>query len=131
MKHKKKQSKPRFQRSDIPYSDRLLIQRMNTLAEHRNDAAYTALKLGCVALNESEGLGLFRLTRFARTLRGLIDEYYSDTEVGEVHLNQRLSQMGFVVIDGHLFVMSEEGALIPDEFPEEGFEGCQGNSTEE
>lgn len=104
MKHKIKKRSPRYQRSDIPYSDRLLMQRYDSVAMHRNEAASVALKLACVALNETEGLGFIRLTRFAKALRALINEYYSDTDVGEHHLNERLCQMGFVIRDGRLFV---------------------------
>ena len=125
MKHKKKAFAPRYQRSDIPYADRLLIQRYDNVAQHRNDAAATALKLACVALNESEGLGLQRLTRFARTLRLLINEYYSDIEVGEAHLNKRLEQLGFIVSeDGRIFIVKENELLVPEEAGRE-------NGTEE
>ena len=33
-------------RSDIPYADRLLMEKYNTVREHRNDAARTALEIG-------------------------------------------------------------------------------------
>lgn len=112
--------KPRFQRSDIPYSDRLLIQRHESVAKHRNEAAATALKLACVALNESEGLGYQRLARFAKTLHGLIDEYYSDIEVGEAHLNKRLKQLGFIVVEGRVFVAQESSPMIPEKVGQEG-----------
>lgn len=89
-------------RTDIPYADRLLYQKFNTLKEHRDDAARTALKLGCVALNDTEGLGYLRLVRFAERLQQLTLEYYSDPEVQENHLNERLTQIGFVCRDGRL-----------------------------
>lgn len=122
MKHKTKNRKSRHQRSDIPYADRLLAQRYDSLREHRNDAAKTALKLACVALNETEGLGFVRLTRFARELRKLINEYYADPEVGEEHLNKRLEQLGFLVVDGKVMVLVEreqEEALDTNKFEEE------------
>ena len=53
-----KRSNPRFQRSDIPYSDRLLMQKYDSIREHRDEAARNALHLACVALNDTEGLGL-------------------------------------------------------------------------
>lgn len=59
MKHKIKKRSPRYQRSDIPYSDRLLMQRYDSVAMHRNEAASVALKLACVALNETERLGIY------------------------------------------------------------------------
>lgn len=98
-------AKRRFERSDIPFKDRLLMQRCNSIVEHRNDAAKVAMMLACVALNNTEGLGLTRLTRFAKELHGLINEYYDDQEVGQVHLEERLRQIGFLVKDGRLLVL--------------------------
>ena len=107
-------AKRRFGRSDIPYKDRLLMDKYNSTAKHRDEAARVALCLACVALNNTEGLGLVRLTRFAQELQGLIKEYYDDTEVGEVHLAERLRQIGFVVKDGRIFAMQAEGGeLLP------------------
>ena len=82
-------------RSDIPYKDRLLMEKYRTIKEHRDDAARVALKVACVALNNTEGLGYTRLIRFADELERLLDEYYSDPEVQEQHLNDRLNQIGF------------------------------------
>lgn len=89
-------------RSDIPYADRLLMEKYNTVREHRNDAARTALKIGCVALNNTEKLGYTRLVRFAIEQQKLTEEYYADPEVQEVHLNDRLRQIGFVMKDGKM-----------------------------
>ena len=89
-------------RSDIPYADRLLMEKYNTVREHRNDAARTALKIGCVALNNTEKLGYARLVRFAVEQQKLTEEYYRDPEVEEVHLNDRLRQIGFVMKDGKI-----------------------------
>ena len=107
-------AKRRFGRSDIPYADRLLVERYQTIAEHRNEAARVAMQLACVALNDTEGLGLFRLTRFAKELHRLIEEYYSDIEVGHAHLMQRLKQLGFVVKDDRMFVLEngESGEVV-------------------
>ena len=100
-------------RSDIPYADRLLYQKFNTLKEHRDDAARTALKLGCVALNDTEGLGYLRLVRFAERQQQLTMEYYADPEVQEVHLNDRLNQIGFVCRDGRLLgAMDQDGKPV-------------------
>lgn len=108
-------------RSDIPYADRLLYQRFNTLKEHRDDAARTALKIGCVALNDTEGLGYLRLVRFAQRQQQLTLEYYADPEVQEAHLNERLTQIGFVCKDGRLLgVMDKDGNPIKaSELPED------------
>lgn len=100
-----KKTKPRFQRSDIPYADRLLAQRYDSLRQHRDDAARTTLHLACVALNDTEGLGLKRLSKFVERLRELIQEFYSDPEVGQVHLEKRLYQIGFKIENGYLYVI--------------------------
>lgn len=100
-----KRRTPRFQRSDIPYSDRLLAQRYDNLRQHGDEAARTALRLACVALNDTGGLGLKRLSKFAQRLRELIQEFYSDPEVGQVHLEKRLQQLGFKIENGYLYVI--------------------------
>lgn len=106
--------KKKFQRSDIPYKDRLLIQKHAEIADHRNEAAQVALQVACVALNDTEGLGYTRLSRFAKRLHELINEYYDDPEVGNVHLMQRLSQMGFLIKDGKMLsAMDEDGNPVP------------------
>ena len=99
----RKQS-PKFGRSDIPYAQRLLMQKYQNIADHRNEAARIALQGACVALNDTEGLGYQRLSRFAKRLQVLIAEYYEDTEVGDAHLKTRLEQLGFIVKDGHMFI---------------------------
>lgn len=78
------------------------MEKYNTVREHRNDAARTALKIGCVALNNTEKLGYTRLVRFAVEQQKLTEEYYRDPEVGETHLNDRLRQIGFVMKDGKM-----------------------------
>lgn len=82
-------------RSDIPYKDRLLLEKYRTVQEHRDDAARVAMKVACVALNNTEGLGYARLIRFADELQKLLAEYYEDPDVQEQHLNERLNQIGF------------------------------------
>ena len=109
-----KSSKPKFQRSDIPYKDRLLMQKQKNIADHRNEAAMIALQVACVALNDTEGLGYTRLSRFAKRLQELIKEYYEDPEVGAAHLKTRLEQLGFIVKDGHMFCVenTETGEFV-------------------
>ena len=82
-------------RSDIPYKDRLLLEKYRTVQEHRDDAARVAMKVACVALNNTEGFGYARLIRFADELQNLLAEYYEDPDVQEQHLNERLNQIGF------------------------------------
>lgn len=104
--------KKKFQRSDIPYKDRLLMQRHDNIRDHRDEAARVAMQLACVALNDTEGLGCKRLAKFAHRVMELIQEYYSDPEVGEAHLHQRLRQLGFIVRDGHMIALEgPDGAV--------------------
>lgn len=98
----------KFQRSDIPYADRLLMEKHQKIADHRNEAARIAMMVACVALNDTEGLGFVRLSRFAMHFHELIQEYYSDTEVGDAHLKTRLEEMGFMVVDGKLYAAQDE-----------------------
>lgn len=107
--------KKKFARSDIPYAERLLMQKRQTIADHRNEAAMIALQVACVALNDTEGLGYVRLSRFARRLQELIKEYYEDPEVGDAHLKTRLEQLGFIVKDGHMYAAenTESGEIVP------------------
>lgn len=106
--------KAKFQRTDIPYKDRLLMNRFTTVAQHRDHAALTAMKIATVALNDTEGMGYVRLARFAKRQQELTEEYYTDPEYQEVKLNQRLEQMGFKVVDGRLFgAVDAEGNTVP------------------
>lgn len=109
-----KKMKPKFQRSDIPLKDRLLMNKFSTVAEHRDHAALTAMKIATVALNDTEGMGYMRLARFAKHQQALTEEYYSDPEYMEEKLNQRLEQLGFKVVNGRLFgAVDDEGNTIP------------------
>jgi hypothetical protein len=105
--------KPVFRRSDIPMKDRLLMNKFATVAEHRDHAALVAMKIATVALNNTEGMGYFRLARFAREQQKLTEEYYTDPEYQEEKLNQRLIQMGFKVVNGRLYgAVDDEGNTV-------------------
>jgi hypothetical protein len=114
--------KPAFRRSDIPMKDRLLMNKFATVAEHRDHAALTAMKIATVALNNTEGMGYLRLARFAREQQKLTEEYYTDPEYQEEKLNQRLTQLGFKVVNGRLYgavdengnTVSTKGLEVPD-----------------
>lgn len=95
----------RSYRTDIPYKDRLLMQKFNTVAEHRNDAARIAMKIACVALNNVEKLGYQRLVRFAEEQQRLTELYYEDPEVQGAHMDERLEQIGFCCAGGRLMGM--------------------------
>ena len=101
-------------RSDIPYVQRKQMEKFATIKAHRDEAAAIALQVACVALNDTEGLGYQRLYRFARRLKILIDEYYTDTEVGAAHLKTRLEQLGFIVKDGKMYAAENaDGEVVP------------------
>lgn len=106
-------NRSKFGRSDIPYAQRLLMDKFTTIAQHRDHAALTALKIATVALNNTEGMGYFRLARFAKEQQKLTEEYYSDPEYKEVKLNQRLEQLGFKIVDGRIFgAIDEDGNTV-------------------
>lgn len=106
--------KQKFQRSDIPFRDRLLMNKFTTIAEHRDHAALIALKIATVALNDTEKMGYMRLARFAKRQQELTEEYYSDPDYQEEKLNQRLEQMGFKVAGGRLFgAVDADGNTVP------------------
>lgn len=102
-------------RTDIPLAQRMLMNKYATVAAHRNDAAAVALQIACVALNDTEGLGYQRLSRFARHLKELTGEYYADPVVGAAHLKTRLEQLGFLVKDGRMFAAekADTGEIVP------------------
>ena len=90
------------------------MSKFTTIAQHRDHAALTAMKIATVALNDTEGMGYLRLARFAHRQQELTEEYYSDPEYMEEKLNQRLIQMGFKVVNGHLFgALDADGNIVP------------------
>ncbi len=107
-----KNKKAKCVRSDIPYAQRLQMQKFQQIADQRDDAARIAMQVACVALNDTEGLGYMRLSRFARRLHELIREYYEDREVGDAHLKTRLEQMGFIVKDGRMLIVEKESGEV-------------------
>ena len=112
--------KQKFQRSDIPMKDRLLMNKFATVAQHRDHAALIAMKIATVALNDTEGMGYLRLARFAKRQQALTEEYYTDPDYQEEKLNQRLVQLGFKVVNGRLFgAVDEEGNTVPTKLLEE------------
>jgi hypothetical protein len=83
------------QAQGLSYAQRMQMQKFQTIAQQRDDAAMIALMLSCVALNDTEHLGPVRIHRFADRLNELIKEFYGDREMGVIHLHSRLQQMGF------------------------------------
>ena len=95
----KKQGVKRTKQSQVDYHTRIQIEKAATIAVEREAAAKQALKIACVALNESEGLGFTRLCRFALTMQGIISDLNADPERTMYHIDNRLRKMGFP-IDG-------------------------------
>jgi len=83
------------QSQGLNYAQRMQMQRYQTIAQQRDDAAITALMLACVALNDTEHLGPVRIQRFAKHLNELTKEFYTDRETGTIQLQRRLQQIGF------------------------------------
>ena len=97
-----------MQRSDIPYKDRLMVNRYANIAAHRDHSALVANKVGMVALNDTEGLGYLRLSRFANRYHFLNEEYYKDPEYQEAKLDERLKKLGFLVEEGRVFCAEDD-----------------------
>lgn len=71
------------------------------------------MKIATLALNRTEGMGYFRLARFAKEQQKMTEEYYSDPEYYEVKLNQGLEQLGFVIRNGRIFgAVDDEGHTV-------------------
>ena len=112
------------QRSDIPYVERLRINKLAGIAAHRDDAHLTELKLALVSLNETEGLGYIRLSRFAQRQQENRYKFYKDPDYESVKLDQAVRQLGFIVEDGRLIcAVDDAGKIVPtktlQEVPEE------------
>lgn len=94
--------------SDIPYKDRLMVNQFANIAQHRDHSALVANKVGMVALNDTEGLGYLRLSRFAKRYHFLNEEYYKDPEYQEAKLDERLKKLGFLVEEGRVFCAEDD-----------------------
>lgn len=89
-------------RDQIPYKDRLLLDKYKKIEEHREDAARVALKIVFAVLNDLEGHGYVKLSRIGDRVRAEIKEYYEDPELNEARLNRRLEQIGFKCVGTHV-----------------------------
>lgn len=112
MSKKIKKHSNSIQRSDIPYKDRLMVGQFANIAQHRDHSALVANKVGMVSLNDTEGLGYLRLSRFAKRYHFLNEEYYKDPEYQEAKLDQRLRQLGFLVENGKVLCAEDENGEI-------------------
>lgn len=114
MPKKIKKKTKSIQRSDIPYKDRLMVNKYVTIAQHRDNSALIAMKIATVALNDTEGMGYLRLSRFARRQHELTEEFYADPEYQEAKLDERLRQLGFLVENGRLYCAEDDdGQIVP------------------
>lgn len=109
-KCKKKKSKAHgiMGRSDIPYAQRMAMQRKSDIIVNRDHAAKIAMYCLSVAMYEEEGIGYKRLVRFSFRHQAVIEEFYEDIDVGMAHAKQRMEQMG-MPISGELFTYDAEG----------------------
>ena len=105
IKHRKKQN---YERSDIPYKDRLLMNQYTSVADHRDHAARTALKISTVSLNDTEGMGYIRLARFAKRQQALTEFYYTDPVYQEAKLDERMEAIGFEIVNGRILGATDE-----------------------
>ena len=103
MAKKKNAVKKQKNRTDVPYSQRMLHERDINIAYHREDAARAVMMLAMVALNDTEHMGYKRLLRFSQHLMPMVHEYYEDRERMHIHVKRRLEQIGFVVRGNEVF----------------------------
>lgn len=108
MSKKVKKKSNGIQRSDIPYKDRLMVGQFANIAQNRDHSALVANKIGMVSLNDTEGLGYLRLSRFAKRYHFLNEEYYKDPLYQEAKLDERLKKLGFLVEDGRVFCAEDD-----------------------
>lgn len=114
-------AKSKFTRSDIPLKDRLLMNKYQTIADHRDHAASVVLRICSIQANRGLGLGYMRLAKFVRECQKMITQYYDDPEYYEIKLNQGMEQLGFKVIDGKVFVaLDEAGNIVPTKTLDKG-----------
>lgn len=94
MAKKKGKSRKIMTRSDIPYAQRLALQRRAEIKDIRDHAAKIAMYCATVAMHELEGIGYKRIIRFSQQFDKTVYEFYEDPEVGMAHAARRMEQMG-------------------------------------
>lgn len=105
-KHKKqKRHSSIMGRSDIPFAQRLKIQKNQDIAVNREHAAKIAMMCMSCAMHEVEGIGYKRLTRFSLAFHENVEEFYEDVEVGLAHAKRRMEQIG-MPISGELYAVN-------------------------
>ena len=94
-----KKRKGTMRRSDIPYAQRLRMDQVAHIAAARDTAAKITMFCHCIALHELYGIGYKRLVRYSLVFKGLIDEYYTDMDVGLYRARHRLQTHGIPIPD--------------------------------
>lgn len=95
-------------RSDIPFAQRMALQRKSDIAMNRDHAAKIAMYCLSVAMHDLEGIGYKRLIRFSYRHKKRIDDFYEDPDVSMDHAKRRLEQMG-IIISGEFYTVDAEG----------------------
>ena len=109
-KNKGKGHKPKgiMGRSNIPYVQRMAIQRHEEIRANRDHSAQIAMFCTSVALHEIAGIGYKRLVKYSLHFKEIVDEFYEDPEVGMAHAKHRMEQFG-MPISGELFAVENSG----------------------
>ena len=94
-----KKRKGTMRRSDIPYAQRLRMDQVAHIAAARDTAAKITMFCHCIALHELYGIGYKRLVRYSLEFKKLIDEYYTDMDVGLYRARHRLESHGIPIPD--------------------------------
>ena len=97
-------------RRDIPFAQRLQMQRKAQIIHNREQAAKAVMFCQSVALHRLEGIGFKRLVRFALHFKKVNDEFYEDPVVGMAHAKARMEQLG-MPISGELFTVTGKNKL--------------------
>jgi hypothetical protein len=101
-------------RSDIPFAQRMRMQRDAEIVDNRNHAAQIAMFCNAAALNEVEGIGYKRLVSYSLRHKKYIDEFYEDPIAGMEHAKRRMEYMG-MPISGNLFTIPDTNGMSKKE----------------
>lgn len=101
-------------RRDIPYAQRLQMDRIAALNAVRDHSAKVTMLCQSYALNELYGIGYIRLVRFSLVFKRLIDEYYDKFDIAIELVAKRLEQHG-IVIPATVPVVSKRGLSLREQ----------------
>lgn len=101
--------------SQIPYAQRLQIQRKQRIVGSREQAARVSMYCFSVALHDLEGIGYERLIRFNEAFQALDDQFHGqEIEVSMEHARRRLADMGIEISGEVMTAPPEEGRSARD-----------------